>query len=395
MRERDKGIQGKRKMENQHENGFAIFFLGVLVGIYGNWLISFLERLTFPLELNLAFYTLLGLALSSFASFSFYLISAFRRWYHPNLFWVSHVVVTLVSFVFQNSFIKNDQNTLVQNIVFWTVGVVIFCIILGIEWVSSGRRHRHLLDSRWRKPVIGILNDIGWDTANKETCTYTDIPPTEWKRVFDSAPNLTAKIVSTRDSFDRFVAILNPYGGVYPETNLRDLSVLKKILGFVGEGGTFINVADIPSYFAYDQKLDRRLDTTSPIFVVQNNQIQPLRLFEMTPLMKELGLRVLNTQLQQDFSQFSNAKATIVSERVAVVEPNMKSFIPMNSTANLQTSAFFGVKYGEGDFIFSLLFITRSLHNQNAKNIIKEALVKVTTDNLSKKTLLHKRTWYK
>jgi hypothetical protein len=33
-------------MDNQLENTFEIFFLGVMVGLYGNWLISFFDKLT-------------------------------------------------------------------------------------------------------------------------------------------------------------------------------------------------------------------------------------------------------------------------------------------------------------------------------------------------------------
>jgi hypothetical protein len=383
-------------VNKQIENSFPVFFLGVMVGIYGNWLISFFDRLTFPSELNLDFYILFLLTVAAFVIFAAYFISAFAGKYSSNLFWVLHVSLTLACFFFQDSFIRHDPSVLFQNIVFWVLGVIILCIILSMEWISSGRKHRHLIETRWKKPKIGILNDIKWDTTNDEISAWTDISPEEWKAFLKSA-NFNVEFVTLRDEMDQFAAILNPYGSVYPESDLKNFSTMKDILSFVREGGIFVNVADIPCYYAYDQKLRRKLDTTETFYQIQDNQTTPIRLFTLTPLMKELGLNVFNVSknpIEQDFGLFSKEKAKIVSERIAIIEPNMRSLIPTIFLNNKDISAFFEVKYGEGDFIFSLIWLKHNLHTQEAKTIIKDAIIKATKDNLDQKCTLHKRAWY-
>lgn len=369
-----------------------------MVGVYGGWLISFFDKLTFPPELNIDFYILFGLTLAAFLMFAAYFISAFVGRYSSNLFWVMHVTLTLACFLFQDSFIKHDQSALVQNMVFWVLGFLILCVILPMEWISSGRRHRRQTETRWNKPKIGILNDMKWDLNNTQISAWTDISPEEWRKLFKSSANFDVEFATVKDSFDRFVAVLNPYGGVYPEIDLKSFSTMKDILDFVKEGGLFINIADIPGYWAYDQKLKRKLDSTAPFYQIQNNQIIPLRPFALTPFMKELGLNVFNISnppVQQNFGLFSNKSANVVSERVAIIEANMQSLIPTNPLGNRDTSAFFEVKYGEGDFIFSLIWLTHNLHTPQAKTIVRDAIIKATIDNLEQKIALHKRPWYK
>jgi hypothetical protein len=103
-------------------------------------------------------------------------------------------------------------------------------------------------------------------------------------------------------------------------------------------------------------------------------------------LIKELGLRVYNVQpIPQDFKGFYDRPVDIFSERVAVVESNLETCIPTNMVANTEVSAFFTVKYGEGDFIISLIFMTHARHSQEAKNTIKNAILKVTNEKITKK----------
>jgi len=369
------------------------FFLGVLVGIYGNWLISFLDKLVFPAEIETVFYVQFLLALSSFITFILYLMSAYTKKYYPSLFWAAHSVLPLVTFIFQNSFIKNDPNSLSRNIVFWTVGFPILCLILLVEFLSWGRYREHILKNRWKKPLkLGILNDMEWDVKNREIYAGSDVPPTDWKKAFEAFPKVNIELIDVTKSFDRYVAILNPYGGVYPEIDLKKLATLNKILDFVREGGVFINVADVPSYYAYNRNLGRKIDNTSPIYVIENNQLKSLRPFELTPLIKELGLRVFNMDESpqfQDLGQFTELKVKVVSKRVAVVESNLEPCIPAKSIStnlgSIETSALFTVKYAEGDFLFSLIWINDKSHIQEAKNAIKNAIVKITTEKLTEK----------
>ena len=76
---------------------------------------------------------------------------------------------------------------------------------------------------------------------------------------------------------------------------------MKKIFNYVEEGGVFINVADIPGYFAYNSPLGRKLDTTPPTYFMERRpdgkiSISTERVFERTPFLEKLGLQVLNIE---------------------------------------------------------------------------------------------------
>jgi len=382
-----------RIMSERLDNRLSFLLLGVLVGIYGNWLISFLDRLVFPTEHGIIFYIQVLLAIISFLLFPTYIGSAFYRKHFTNHLWVLHTVTTLITLVFQHSFVINDQVSLNKNMVFWTISLPLLILILVLEWFSSGRAHQYGLSRRWKNPKIGVLNDMGNDMMDPDICTYTDLSPLDWKEAFDALPELKATTTNVNKPFDSYVAILNPYGGVYPESDLKDLSSFKKILDFVREGGIFINIADIPSYWAYDPKIKRKLDTTSPVFKIEGNQIVSSRPFELTPLVKGLGLKVFSVRpIQQDFSDFSETKVDIFSERIAVVESNLKSLIPIKIVANQYTSSFFSAKYGEGDFIISLVFFNYEGHNQQAKDTIMNAILTTTRNKILRKISLREGT---
>jgi hypothetical protein len=386
-------------MRKLNERDFAAFLLGALVGIYGNWLISFFERLHFNLPFDWVFFTLLGLAIAAFVTFSTYIIAAFRDSWHPNVLAGSHIHLTFFCFLFQASFISGEP-PITENMVFWVIGTAIFSTIVPIEWVTF-RKQNHDLKQRWKNPKIGILNNVEWDATNKEILTYTDVPPEQWAQLFKKA-GLDAHLINLSQNLDYYVAILNPYGGAYPETNLRNLSELKKIIAFTGKGGVFVNIADIPTYWAYNKKLERKIDTTQPIFVTSNNHLVSRRLFELTPLMKELGLSILKVSpLPQNFSNFTTQKTNIFSERVAIMESNLQNVIPLNTIvvvgqctdvechiSYVHVTAFFIAKYGAGDFIFSLIFLHDGKHSQQERDIIKKAIVQSTVVHLKEKIKL-------
>lgn len=192
---------------------------------------------------------------------------------------------------------------------------------------------------------------------------------------------------------------------MYPEVDLRNLTILRKVLDFVDNGGIFVNVSDIPTYWAYHVKLKRKVDTTKAIFTYSNNQLTPIRPFQLTPLMKELGLSILNIRLKQDFSSFSQSQVNIFSERVAIMESNLLKLIPENILVNvngcsdekwdisyLHLSAFFAAKYGEGDFIFSLAFLHNGIHSTQEKEIVKRAIVQASLNKIDEFSKLHSKS---
>ncbi|MDB5161461.1 MAG: hypothetical protein JWO96_841 [Candidatus Saccharibacteria bacterium] len=74
--------------------------------------------------------------------------------------------------------------------------------------------------------------------------------------------NIRHKVSKTERSFKAYAIIVNPFGGNYPEKDFSQLTSLNNIFEYVKHGGTYINIADIPFYYAYDENLKRSIDTT-------------------------------------------------------------------------------------------------------------------------------------
>jgi hypothetical protein len=389
-------------MPKLSESNVALFILGAFVGIYGNWLVSFFDKLQFSRIYDFNFFALFFLSIGVFVSFSLYLITAFRNVWNPSIWIGVTVFLTFICLLFPGAI---PSNQLIGATVFWMFGVAILFSILAIEWAAF-RKHVSDLKKRWKKkkPKIGIINDMQWDVHNREISNYTDVSPEQWRTSFDES-NWEAVLIDSRQNFDDFVAILNPYGGVYPESSVRKLTNLQKIMQFVEKGGIFVNIADIPTYWAYDPKLQRMVETTKPVYTYNNNQLVPVRLFESTPLMKEVGLSILNIRIREDFGNFSQANVNIYSERFAIRESNVHSLIrdsailirPVsgnNDVTNISyvhLTGFFIANYGEGDFLFSLAWLHDGNHTQQDKDVIRNAIVEATTRDIREKIRLHEQ----
>jgi hypothetical protein len=382
-------------MHKFSESDIGLFLLGALVGIYGNWLISFFERLKFNSPYDWTFFALLFMSVGVFMTFSIYLITAFRNVWYPGVFVGINIALAFTCFVFQNAF-SVPKNPLYENMIFWIYGVVILFSIAPIEWWVL-RKRQSALKNRWKKPKIGILNDMEWNPADNEISSWATIPPSEWVEAFRMEKS-KVELIDVSKSFDGYTIVLNPYGGVYPEVNLEKRTILRKIQNFVEEGGIFVNIADIPTYWAYHIKLKRKVETAKAIYNVSQNQLISQRPFKLTPLMKELGLTIIGIKLKEDFSKFSTRQTNIYSERFAISESNTKSLIPENVIAAatnqteeksdlkyLHLTGFFDTKYGEGDFIFSLASFGQS---QQDKEVLKKAIIQSTLDDLKEKTNL-------
>ncbi len=109
--------------------------------------------------------------------------------------------------------------------------------------------------------LIGIIRSGRKFEADKE----------EWKSQINNPPKwsgLTCKdwndklsecfgksiivYVSPKDDFTRFNCIVNPYGGAYYEESFSEQKSLHKILKYTSGGGVYVNVSDIPFFYAHN-----------------------------------------------------------------------------------------------------------------------------------------------
>lgn len=138
---------------------------------------------------------------------------------------------------------------------------------------------------------VGILNDLDWNNKS-EISSWTDFTSKNWfdkinKKILKNKKLIKGKYLKIDKNLELFNYILNPYGGLYPESDTINMKNLQRIFDYVSEGGIFINVADVPGYWMYNTELQIKLETTPSVSsIIQNYQTInyiSLKPFEKTP----------------------------------------------------------------------------------------------------------------
>jgi hypothetical protein len=100
---------------------------------------------------------------------------------------------------------------------------------------------------------------------------------------------------------NKFVAIVNPFGEIYPERDTEKRPALNKIKDYVSDGGIFVNAGGYAFFYAYDVAKGKRMELTSEIerwpskMSIKNGNIQVQEFqtvlkFTGTPLYKDFGI---------------------------------------------------------------------------------------------------------
>lgn len=233
------------------------------------------------------------------------------------------------------------------------------------RWRGAGRWPFH--------PSVGILFDMGWNPNNQETYTWTDVSPEEWRDLVQAYlrerhKNARIEFITRDSAFERFTIIINPYGGVYPESDLENYKVLRKVMDYVARGGMFANIADVPGYWAYNEVLRRRIEVTPPVYtsvpVPGGSVIQTIRPYALTPFPQRLGLRILGVEgtplaTWQVRVPGQGHPQQVTVHRVAVVESKVRSVVntqPLHvGTAQEEVSPVLRVEFGQGQFLLCLI----------------------------------------
>jgi hypothetical protein len=278
-----------------------------------------------------------------------------------------------------------SSNNLIRDAILFGVGV---CLLLyGFGTVEKVLRATAigLRKSRRLPPKIAILCGGPCGSSDGIRKVWTDITPEEWESEVQAAAKTVGKKIRTKliragENLDSYSAVVNPFGGNYPETSFDGFPVYAKILEYVRGGGLFVNVADVPTYYAYNPRLKRELDRTPAVYCASG---EGPRFFTRTPLMQELGLRVANVEVSsgqptwpvQIDPQYGDCTASITNirpSRAVLVEGNVD---PVILPVDNMTPLFF-CNYGDGRCLISLSFLDGVYgHNRPLSTIIARLIV--------------------
>jgi hypothetical protein len=227
-------------------------------------------------------------------------------------------------------------------------------------------------------PKIGILEDLGWDAKNTgQIATYTKISPKKWQSLIKYRARkhelpVEVELIKASQNLDPYIMVLNPYGGVYPEYDLETDATFTKVLRYVKAGGVFINVADVPGFWAYPLEETKRRRHVGNIEPVRSEDVSFPTEFH-TPLLDRLGVPMYGgesiewkTEFKEPFSAELEGKLTVKANLAAqtkwetgtgpetIVTPVEKLKKVGNSEFNgCETTPMFMVDYGRGKFVIS------------------------------------------
>lgn len=266
--------------------------------------------------------------------------------------------------------------------------LAIFLLLYGfgtIEKILSATRMK-LRNSRFICPKVAILNGVSRNLSSEIPIVWSDIYPAEWKHEIELIANALGKMIKVKliyanESFDSYNAVLNPYGGNYPETSFDKFPVYTKILQYIRNGGLFVNIADIPTYWAYNPLLKRILDRTPAIYGGSGEEV---RFFNCVPLMQEFAVRVHNIersgafpfQMLDKYNGLGADMSTFLASRAAFIEGNIESVIQPIKVDNQDMTPLFFCNYGDGRCLVSLSFLKDGFsQNKPLKTVIAKLVV--------------------
>jgi len=263
-------------------------------------------------------------------------------------------------------------------------------------------------------PTIAVVSDLDWKEKGTYVWSWEKMSPDEWKfKIASSAnksrANLKVKPIKitrrrTRWFLDRYVIIVNPYGAVYPELDIKELTIWSRIRDYVFHGGMFASVADIPFFYAYDPRRKIRYDTgkkvheyvpSTVIPEVKDNKLTLIRIqegfrsyipFSETPFALEVKVGIFNTEKAPDMA---NRLLSLKSDfRLGELRP-----VTINRALGTSTVDEYGVRheidhvrsiveevrlnldmvspicfiyFGRGKFLVSLLFLGENVQSEVA-----------------------------
>lgn len=243
---------------------------------------------------------------------------------------------------------------------------LIYGLIIAFIFIGSG-----LFDSfgRFIKKSIRAINQKGhryailspYELIENHNSSWVKIKLNNLNKLFRDK-NIRIKNIEKISSCEYYPIVINPYGGSYPEENFENFSSLNNIFNYVKGGGIFINIADIPFYYAHSKSHHRNIDTTPFAESFRND-----RSFFDTLITKKLAIYVLNSE---SFS--TEAKRTFIINQS--IKNLYGSVIPIPTYGD--SSPLISIKYGLGLFIFS----TIEINKLNASTVVK--MIKHAEDSL-------------
>lgn len=255
-------------------------------------------------------------------------------------------ICLLLSGVFFSVAILSIEDALKQHgLYLWIVSIFLF--LVGVGSIEGIRKIYFILILMWNKKrkLIGIYAPYEIDDDNSSWVEFSNRQIEDILR----RHKIDFSIFDSDNSFKKYPIIVNPYGGVYPENDIATLGSLDTIFSYVRDGGIYVNIADIPFYYAFDKNLNRRIDTT-PFAGPFTRTVSFLH-------------TVLTKKLQVFVYGLTDKKYTDKGiSRIISCNENINNYYKENITIESESySPYLAIPYGKGFFVFSTFFVDKHM----------------------------------
>jgi len=140
---------------------------------------------------------------------------------------------------------------------------------------------------RWRtrlafaNPRIAILSGYVRSETNETRCQpgFTNFTPEDWRDNFqrrsDSNRTYTVELIPADKISRRYAVIVNPFGELYPEADLIELTTFRSIKDYLRAGGIFVHAGGVPFYYSWDARSGRPRPTSRDLQFSSFTAAQP------------------------------------------------------------------------------------------------------------------------
>jgi hypothetical protein len=246
----------------------------------------------------------------------------------------------------------------------------IICLLHGTGFIQEYVIRKFLRWYRTKKPLIAIISDLAWSDYGH---VWSKMSPDKWlsqldEKLSDGRNKINVKLVKitnpwTRWFLDRYSVILNPYGPRYPESDIENLAVMKSILNYVGKGGVFVNVADIPFFFSFDKERKILYCPTRMDSAVHYHKVLKYKLFQIIEPKKA-------KELKEPFPGYDSLFSKLVM--VDVFGTEVINFDPQTRKV-VKTPIRFSLKVKDKEVTLENVIIHRAIiSTDHVKSIVEE-----------------------
>jgi hypothetical protein len=268
-------------------------------------------------------------------------------------------------------------------------------------------------------PQIAIISDLPWDSSKRTFAwAWSEMKAENWQIKLQNEAN---KLVNkpkialikmrnywTRYFIERYNVLINPYGSVYPEINIKELTIWNTFSTYVLHGGMIVSLADIPFYYAYDELKKIAYDLIGPaqlipmeykkdgdFFRVTPNSLQPVGSFSGTPFLNETHVSIRNIEIRlpsgtlksntlqlkekNPLSDITEVENVVVNRGFRVEHDddsartsNIHSIVKEIKVGSEYYTPFCYIDYGKGRYLVSTLFLDYQLQSNEVREKITE-----------------------